>query len=90
MNLPCRLLAPQDIKAACQRENPGYVARLSDPEWEQVAVQLEALARLIWEFSQRQAAVESRRKADGPYCGDPMYSDQTAPRDGSLSPNPSG
>jgi hypothetical protein len=55
-----RLLTGAEVRAAAAKDAPGYGRELSEADWERIADRLEALARLLWEFSRRQVEAETR------------------------------
>jgi hypothetical protein len=55
-----RLLTGAAVRAAAAKGAPGYGREFSEADWERIAERLEALARLLWEFSQRQVEAETR------------------------------
>jgi hypothetical protein len=56
-----RLLTGAKLQAAAAVAAPGYGRNLTDTDWERIAERLEALARLLWEFSERQARDAAHR-----------------------------
>lgn len=57
---PKRLLKVERIKAAILSVDPTYGDDLPDGEWERITERLEALARLLWDYSRKQADREQR------------------------------
>lgn len=52
---PPRLLSVDQVRASLLAEDPTYGDGLTDQDWEGITERLEALARLLWEFSRRRA-----------------------------------
>jgi hypothetical protein len=59
---PAGLLDPKDIQTRAQQADPEYGKAFTDANWDAITDRLEQLARLLWQFSVREAEEEAKAK----------------------------
>ena len=63
---PRRLLSVEKVRALATTADPDYGREFSEADWERITERLEALARLLWAFSQDQVEAQTPTKPPSP------------------------
>ncbi len=66
-----RLLSVEKVRSLAAA-NPDYGREFTDADWERITERLEALARLLWEFSQQQVEAEIQTRESVPPIDGPL------------------
>jgi hypothetical protein len=61
---PSELISVDRVRELVTADDPAYAASLTEQEWREITLRLDALTRLLWEFSQRRAAEDDQARRE--------------------------